>query len=300
MIFALHIMLRFVPNIVPLSIINKKTMTRIGLLSDTHAFWDDKYLKYFENCDEIWHAGDIGSVEVARKLSAFRPFRAVYGNIDGQDIRRLYPQTNRFTVDGAEVLIKHIGGYPGNYDPSIRGSLLVKPPQLFISGHSHILKVKYDKTLDMLHINPGAAGISGFHKVRTLVRFCIANGDFKDLEVRLSKNNTIISFDFNNKVSSYMISNNDDFNGKWNDISNNNLILKYYNNGKKYIWFRDNEGNISNVISFDIECLNTSKSNYDKDIFYCNGSTVYINSSEWIVLSNNEKEIMGIFVYFKE
>ena len=137
-------------------------MTRIGLLSDTHAFWDDKYLKYFENCDEIWHAGDIGSVEVARKLSAFRPFRAVYGNIDGQDIRRLYPQTNRFTVDGAE---------------------LVKPPQLFISGHSHILKVKYDKTLDMLHINPGAAGISGFHKVRTLVRFCIDNGEFKDLEV---------------------------------------------------------------------------------------------------------------------
>ena len=158
-------------------------MTRIGLLSDTHAFWDDKYLKYFENCDEIWHAGDIGSVEVARKLSAFRPFRAVYGNIDGQDIRRLYPQTNRFTVDGAEVLIKHIGGYPGNYDPSIRGSLLVKPPQLFISGHSHILKVKYDKTLDMLHINPGAAGISGFHKVRTLVRFCIDNGEFKDLEI---------------------------------------------------------------------------------------------------------------------
>ena len=103
--------------------------------------------------------------------------------IDGQDIRRLYPQTNRFTVDGAEVLIKHIGGYPGNYDPSIRGSLLVKPPQLFISGHSHILKVKYDKTLDMLHINPGAAGISGFHKVRTLVRFCIDNGEFKDLEV---------------------------------------------------------------------------------------------------------------------
>ena len=88
-----------------------------------------------------------------------------------------------FTVDGAEVLIKHIGGYPGNYDPSIRGSLLVKPPQLFISGHSHILKVKYDKTLDMLHINPGAAGISGFHKVRTLVRFCIDNGEFKDLEV---------------------------------------------------------------------------------------------------------------------
>ena len=144
-------------------------MTRIGLLSDTHSYWDDKYLKYFEECDEIWHAGDIGSVEVAERLAAFRPFRAVYGNIDGQEIRKLYPQINRFTVDGAEVLMKHIGGYPGNYDPSIRGSLFVKPPKLFISGHSHI--------------NPGAAGKSGFHTVRTLVRFVIDQGEFKDLEV---------------------------------------------------------------------------------------------------------------------
>lgn len=116
-------------------------------------------------------------------MAAFRPFRAVYGNIDGQDIRRLYPQTLRFTVEGAEVLMKHIGGYPGKYDPSIRGSILVHPPKLFVSGHSHILKVKYDKTLDLLHINPGAAGISGFHKVRTLVRFVIDNGTFRDLEV---------------------------------------------------------------------------------------------------------------------
>lgn len=116
-------------------------------------------------------------------MAAFRPFRAVYGNIDGQDIRRLYPQTLRFTVEGAEVLMKHIGGYPGKYDPSIRGSILVHPPKLFVSGHSHILKVKYDKTLDLLHINPGAAGISGFHKVRTLVRFVIDSGTFRDLEV---------------------------------------------------------------------------------------------------------------------
>lgn len=158
-------------------------MTRIGLLSDTHAWWDEKYLQYFETCDEIWHAGDIGSLEVAQKLADFRLFRAVYGNIDGQEIRRIYPQINRFTVDGAEVLIKHIGGYPGKYDPSIAGSLLVHPPKLFVSGHSHILKVKYDKTLDMLHINPGAAGMSGFHKVRTMVRFVIDNGMFKDLEV---------------------------------------------------------------------------------------------------------------------
>ena len=98
-------------------------MTRIGLLSDTHAYWDEKYLEYFEPCDEIWHAGDIGSLEVAEKLAAFRPFRAVYGNIDGQEIRKLYPQINRFTVDGAEVLIKHIGGYPGKYDPSTRYGL---------------------------------------------------------------------------------------------------------------------------------------------------------------------------------
>lgn len=158
-------------------------MTKIGLLSDTHAYWDEKYLQYFESCDEIWHAGDIGSLEVAQKLSDFRPFRAVYGNIDGQDIRQLYPQTLRFEVGGAEILMKHIGGYPGKYDSSIQDSILVHPPKLFISGHSHILKVKYDKTLEMLHINPGAAGISGFHKVRTMVRFVIDHGSFKDLEV---------------------------------------------------------------------------------------------------------------------
>ncbi len=158
-------------------------MTRIGLLSDTHAYWDDKYLTYFEHCDEIWHAGDIGSLEIARKLAAFRPLRGVYGNIDGQDIRKEFPLINRFTIDGADVMMKHIGGYPGNYDASVRGSILVRPPQLFISGHSHILKVKYDKTLNLLHINPGAAGISGFHKVRTMVRFVIDNGVFKDLEV---------------------------------------------------------------------------------------------------------------------
>lgn len=158
-------------------------MTKIGLLSDTHAHWDDKYLKYFSDCDEIWHAGDIGSIEVADKLAAHCTLRAVYGNIDGQEIRKRYPQVNRFVVDHAEVVIKHIGGYPGQYDPSIAGSLMIHPPKLFISGHSHILKVKYDKTLGMLHINPGAAGISGFHKVRTLVRFTIDNGEFKDLEV---------------------------------------------------------------------------------------------------------------------
>ena len=158
-------------------------MTRIGLLSDTHGWWDDRYLQYFEPCDEIWHAGDIGSLELAQRLADFRPLRAVYGNIDGQELRRLFPQTLRFTVDGAEVVMKHIGGYPGRYDPSVAGSLLARPPKLFVSGHSHILKVKYDKTLGLLHINPGAAGRQGFHTVRTLVRFCIDQGQFSDLEV---------------------------------------------------------------------------------------------------------------------
>jgi len=158
-------------------------MTRIGLLSDTHGYWDERYLKYFEPCDQIWHAGDIGSTEIVERLEAFRPFKAVYGNIDGQDIRRLFPEIARFTVDGADVLMKHIGGYPGKYDASIRSTLFANPPRLFISGHSHILKVKYDKSLNLLHINPGAAGIYGFHTVRTLVRFCIDNGSFSDLEV---------------------------------------------------------------------------------------------------------------------
>ena len=158
-------------------------MRRIGLLSDTHAYWDEKYVKYFDLCDEVWHAGDIGSMEVVERFQAFRPFRAVYGNIDGQDVRKVFPLLNRFEVEGVSVLMKHIGGYPGKYDPSVRPNLFVRPPKLFISGHSHILKVCYDKTLGLLHINPGAAGLYGFHKVRTLVRFTIDEGNVKDLEV---------------------------------------------------------------------------------------------------------------------
>ncbi len=158
-------------------------MTRIGLLSDTHGYWDERYLQYFESCDEIWHAGDIGSMDIVRRLEAFRPLRAVYGNIDGQDIRLCFPEINRFTLDGADILIKHIGGYPGKYDRSVRDILLAHPPQLFISGHSHILKVKYDTQLGLLHINPGAAGKYGWHTVRTLIRFSIDQGNFSDLEV---------------------------------------------------------------------------------------------------------------------
>ena len=158
-------------------------MKRIGIISDTHSFWDEKYLKYFEQCDEIWHAGDIGSTEVAEKLAAYRTFRAVYGNCDGGDLRIMYPEILRWKCEDVDVLMKHIGGYPGNYDPSIRSKIFVRPPQLFISGHSHILKVKFDKTLGLLHIDPGAAGIQGWHKQRTLIRVTIDGKEFKDLEV---------------------------------------------------------------------------------------------------------------------
>ena len=122
-------------------------MKKIGIISDTHSFWDDRYLKYFEPCDEIWHAGDIGSMEVAERLNDFRPLRAVCGNCDGGDLRLMYPEKLRFKCEEIDVLMKHIGGYPGNYDRSIRSQIYAMPPQLFISGHSHILKVKYDKTL---------------------------------------------------------------------------------------------------------------------------------------------------------
>lgn len=158
-------------------------MKTIGIISDTHGYWDDKYLTYFEPCDEIWHAGDIGSAEVADKLAAFRPLRAVYGNIDDGDIRHRFSEILRFRCEDVNVLMKHIGGYPGKYDPSIRDSIFKDPPQLFISGHSHILKVKYDKELNLLHINPGAAGLQGWQTDRTIVRLTIDGKKFTDCEV---------------------------------------------------------------------------------------------------------------------
>ncbi len=158
-------------------------MKRIGLLSDTHGYWDDRYVRHFERCDEVWHAGDIGTVELAERFQAFRPFRAVCGNCDGAELRRMFPNVLRWRCEEADILMKHIGGYPGNYDRSIAGTLYVNPPRLFISGHSHILKVKYDRTLGLLHINPGAAGLQGWHRVRTLVRFTVDGTEFKDLEV---------------------------------------------------------------------------------------------------------------------
>lgn len=158
-------------------------MKQIGLLSDTHSYWDERFNQYFADCDEIWHAGDIGSLEVIERLSKIGPVRAVYGNIDGQNIRTVFPEINRFTIENTTVLMKHIGGYPEKYDKSVKHLLLEDPPQLFISGHSHILKVLFDKRLNLLHINPGAAGKYGFHTIRTIVRFKIDNGNFTDLEV---------------------------------------------------------------------------------------------------------------------
>ena len=144
-------------------------MKRIGIISDTHGHWDDKYEYYLGECDEIWHAGDIGSLEVADKFEAMKPiFRAVCGNIDD------YTMRNR---------LKHIGGYPGRYDRPVQSMLYASPPNLFVDGHSHILKIQFDKTLNLLHINPGAAGLRGWHKDRTLVRLTIEGNKFTDCEV---------------------------------------------------------------------------------------------------------------------
>lgn len=158
-------------------------MKRILLLSDTHSFWDDRYAKYAEECDEIWHAGDIGSIELVNLLEALKPLRAVRGNIDGGEVRLRFPETLRFKCEEANIVMKHIGGYPGRYDRSIIKQLYTNPPHLFISGHSHILKVQFDPTLNLLHINPGAAGQQGWHKVRTLIRFTVDGSSFRDLEV---------------------------------------------------------------------------------------------------------------------
>ena len=158
-------------------------MLKIGLLSDTHAWWDDKYTEYFSECDEIWHAGDIGSDGLATRLATLKPLRAVYGNIDGQSLRLQYPQVAHFKAEEVNVMMTNIGGYPGRYNPLIRKELYDTRPDLFIAGHSHILKVGFDKNLNCLYMNPGAAGKSGFHQVRTLIRFIIDKKRIRDLEV---------------------------------------------------------------------------------------------------------------------
>lgn len=159
------------------------SMKKIGLISDTHSFLHPRVSHHFDACDEIWHAGDIGNLEVADALEKMKPFRAVYGNIDGHDLRGRYPKNNRFEIEGVNVWITHIGGYPGRYDKRILTEIKSNPPDLFISGHSHILKAMPDKQLGLLHLNPGAAGKVGFHKVLTLMRFELANGKASNLEV---------------------------------------------------------------------------------------------------------------------
>ena len=158
-------------------------MKRIGLLSDTHGTLSSRIFKFFEPVDEIWHAGDIGNTETADRLSAFKPFRAVYGNIDDHIIRRMFPVDQRFFCEEVDVLMTHIGGYPGRYETRVRNQFKIKAPQLFICGHSHILKVIFDPKYHLLHINPGAAGNKGFHQVCTAVRFVIDGKNIKDMEV---------------------------------------------------------------------------------------------------------------------
>jgi putative phosphoesterase len=157
-------------------------MTQIGLLSDTHGYLDEKVLEHFSNCDEIWHAGDFGE-GVAVQLRSFKPLKGVYGNIDGKEIRYTFPEQLVFHCEEVKVMIRHIGGSPPRYNPETKKELLIHQPQLFICGHSHILKIMYDEKIHCLYINPGAAGKQGWHKVRTLVRFVIDKKEIKNCEV---------------------------------------------------------------------------------------------------------------------
>ena len=157
---------------------------KIGLLSDTHSYLDPKIISYFNGCDEIWHAGDIGDKAVADELERIKPVRAVFGNIDDQEMQARYAEDLWFDCEGLLVWITHIGGYPDNYNLQLKNEIIQNPPALFICGHSHILKVMRDKKLNnMLHINPGAAGVYGFHKFRTMIRFIIDGKTISDLEV---------------------------------------------------------------------------------------------------------------------
>jgi uncharacterized protein len=158
-------------------------MQRIALLSDTHNHLDPKIFKYFDSCDQIWHAGDIGTIAITDELAKIKPVIAVYGNIDGSDVRKVHPLNQRFKCENVDVFMTHIGGYPNRYSLEALTEIKKNPPKLFICGHSHILKVMFDQTYKLLHINPGAAGIHGFHKVKTLVRFTIDGDQIRDLEV---------------------------------------------------------------------------------------------------------------------
>lgn len=158
-------------------------MRRIGVISDTHGTFDEPLREFLKDVDEIWHAGDVGSLELADQIAAFKPLKAVYGNIDGGVTRRVLSEFNCFECEGKRVLITHIGGYPRHYLPQAVARIQQLKPDIFVAGHSHILKVIYDPIYNLLHINPGAAGTYGFHKVRTAIRFTIDGSDIRDMEI---------------------------------------------------------------------------------------------------------------------
>ncbi|HCQ28869.1 MAG TPA: YfcE family phosphodiesterase [Flavobacteriales bacterium] len=159
-------------------------MTKIGVISDTHGYIDDRILHHFKDCDQIWHAGDVGSVDVIETLeNTGKVIKGVYGNIDNQKVRAIFPEYNFFTVENKKVLMLHIAGYPGRYNKHAYHLIKKYQPDIFVCGHSHILKIQYAKDLHLLHINPGAAGIKGFHKIRTIVRFAIDGNKIENMEV---------------------------------------------------------------------------------------------------------------------
>jgi putative phosphoesterase len=158
-------------------------LTRIGLLADTHHYLDETIFEHFKDCDEVWHAGDFGTIDLAEKIREKKTLKGVYGNIDGQDVRKKFPEQLIFMCEEIKVMMKHIGGYPPKYNPETKKEILIHKPQLFISGHSHILKIMYDDKLNCLHMNPGAAGKQGWHKIRTMIRFVIDGKEMKDCEV---------------------------------------------------------------------------------------------------------------------
>lgn len=158
-------------------------MKRIGIISDTHGYLDEAVFHHFKDCDEIWHAGDFGNDALAEQLRRFKPLKGVYGNIDGQDIRSVYPELLQWDCEDIKVMMLHIGGYPPKYNSRAKPLIVAGKPQLFISGHSHILKIMFDDILQCLHINPGAAGKHGWHKVRTLVKIDINGKDMKNCQV---------------------------------------------------------------------------------------------------------------------
>lgn len=160
-----------------------RSVKKILLLSDTHSFIDEQILKFVRQADEVWHAGDIGNQEVTDKIKDIKPLRAVYGNIDDAIARMSFPLDEKFSAENVSVWMTHIGGYPNNYNQRIRDEIKQNSPKIFISGHSHILKVQYDQKLQLLHLNPGAAGKYGFHKIRTMLRFELEKGDIKNLEI---------------------------------------------------------------------------------------------------------------------